>query len=76
MGYRTKRSMSSPEAWILANKYSSQILFNYAIITVIVQVILNFLQPPETALACTAAFWIIALFLTIFQTEVKLKKAR
>jgi hypothetical protein len=75
MGYRTKRSMSSPEAWLLANKYSSQMLFDFAITTVILQGILNFLQPPGIALACTAVFWIMALFLTIFLTEVKLKKA-
>jgi uncharacterized membrane protein len=76
MGYRTKRSMSSPEAWILANSYSSQILFNYSVIAVILQLFLNLFLAPSVALVWTVAVWIFFLFLTIFQTEVELKKSQ
>ncbi len=75
VGYRTKRSMASKEAWLLANSYSSKLLFNYAIMAVSLQVILFILADPKTSILAGAGFWIITLFITLVQTEMKLKRS-
>ncbi len=73
IGYRTKRSMSSKESWIFANKYSSNLLFKYSIITVIIQIVLFTILGGKVAILSAASLWIILLLTTLWQTEVKLK---
>jgi hypothetical protein len=73
IGYRTKRSMASKEAWVLANKYSSNLLFKYSIITITVQILLFVFFGYKVAILGAASLWILLLFTTLMQTEIKLK---
>jgi hypothetical protein len=66
--------MTSKEAWIFANKYSSNLLFNCAIVTVAIQILLFVSLGAHTALISTLILWILMLFGTIIQTEIKLKR--
>ena len=75
IGYRTKRSMASKESWILANKYSSNLLFKYSIITVTIQVILFVLLGAKVAILIASSLWLTLLLTTLLQTEVKLKRS-
>jgi len=43
VGYRTRRSMKSQEAWIIANSYSSDLLYRQTTILLIIQIILYFM---------------------------------
>jgi len=74
IGYRTKRSMASNEAWNFANGYSSSLLFSYSLITVAIQVVLFLIFDERIAILVAASLWLILLVLTIVQTESKLKK--
>ena len=74
IGYRTKRSMSSKEAWLLANSYSSEWLFKYSLLAVLLQIILFIIFDAKIALLVTSSLWIVTLFITIIQTEIKLKR--
>ena len=74
IGYRTKRSMSSKEAWLLANSYASQWLFKYSLLAVLSQIILFIIFDAKIALLVTSSLWIVTLFVTIIQTEIKLKR--
>jgi uncharacterized membrane protein len=74
VGYRTKRSMSSQEAWDLANRYSSDTLFKCAIWVVMFQLMAMFILPKVIVLLITVSIWIAVLIGTIIMTEQKLKK--
>ncbi len=74
IGYRTKRSMASRESWVFANKYSSNLLFKYSIITAIIQIVLFVFFGGKVAILSAASLWIILLLTTLLQTEIKLKK--
>ncbi len=74
VGYRTKRSMSSQEAWDFANRYSSDTLFKCSIGVVIFQMLAMFILPQSTALLITVSIWIIVLIATIILTEQKLRR--
>jgi uncharacterized membrane protein len=74
-GYRTKRSMASKEAWVLANSYSAKLLFAYSWPVVGLQIILLFLFDTKVALLVSASLWLASLFAVIVQTELKLKEA-
>jgi uncharacterized membrane protein len=76
IGYRTKRSMVSKESWVFANKYSSNLLFKYSIITVIIQIALFTIFGGKIAILSAASLWIILLLTTLWQTEVNLKKTQ
>ncbi len=75
IGYRTKRSMASKEAWLLANSYSSKTLFDYALVTVVIQASLFIVFGARVALLGILILWTVALLATIVQTEIRLKKA-
>lgn len=74
IGYRTRRSMASQEAWLFSNKYSSALLFKYSIITVIIQVIAFILIGSKFAITCALTSWVLLIFTALVQTELKLKK--
>lgn len=74
MGYRTKRSMMSSEAWIAANQYSSNLLFRYSKITVLLQFLFIISLGRKVAILSAASLWILFLLITIVQTEVMLKR--
>lgn len=74
IGYRTRRSMASKEAWLFANKHSSALLFNYSIITTGVQVVVFVLMGSKPAILSALSIWVLFLFTTIIQTEIKLKR--
>jgi uncharacterized membrane protein len=75
VGYRTRRSMSSKEAWLDANEYASSQLFKYSFVAVIIQVALFFAINAKIALLTSAGVWILFLLLTLVQTEVKLRRS-
>jgi uncharacterized membrane protein len=74
MGYRTKRSMASQEAWEFANKYSAGLLFKCSVFAAIAQVVFNFIFTREIALLLTVGVWITVLICTIIKTEIELRK--
>ena len=74
IGYRTKRSMASKEAWVFANGYFSKTLFRYAIMTVMIQIALFISLGPQAALIGILITWTLALLVTMVQTEFQLKK--
>jgi len=73
-GYRTKRSMSSTEAWLLANSYCSRLMFKLSCITIFIQVVLFIFVDPQVSLLSTIALWITLLLSVIIVTERMLKK--
>lgn len=73
IGYRTKRSMASKESWVFANKYSSHLLFQYSVFTVIVQILLFLFFGGKVAILSAASLWLLLLLTTLFLTELKLK---
>jgi len=74
IGYRTKSSMSSQQAWLLANEYSSRLIFRFSIACVSLQVLLIILANVKVALIFAIAFWITVLLGTIVKTELMLKR--
>jgi uncharacterized membrane protein len=74
IGYRTKRSMASREAWEFANKYSAALLFKCSLFAVTAQLVFNFIFTGATALSLTAGTWIVVLIGTIIKTEIELRK--
>jgi hypothetical protein len=76
VGYRTRRSMASAEAWNIANKYASELLFSASMAVALIQVILNFIVVAHHALIISAGLWLAFLILTIIQTELKLKRRK
>lgn len=74
IGYRTKRSMKSQEAWLFANKYASDLMLKSAAVLFILQFLLHLFLQPEVALITFVVVWIMSLFITIFITENALKR--
>lgn len=74
VGYRTKRSMRSNDAWIFANQYSSDLLFRCSLAMLVLQIILYLFLDPPVALLALVALWIACLFYTILRTEIMLKR--
>ncbi|WP_164974054.1 SdpI family protein [Filimonas effusa] len=73
-GYRTIAAMSSPETFIMANKYASRCLLLAAIINTILVLLLllaNLLFYPFSVFTTLAA-----LVITIVSTEKKISKYR
>ena len=74
-GYRTKRSMASPERWIMANRYSSGLLFKSSLATIVFQCVACSIFALDTAIILTIIFWIAAILFTSLKTEQLLKKS-
>ena len=74
IGYRTKRSMSSKQAWSFANKYSSNLLFNYSIGCVLIEMVVLYYFGGKAALFSAASIWVFLFVIIAIQTEFKLKK--
>jgi len=66
--------MSSKEAWIFANKFSSNLLFICSIVTITIQILLFVIFGAHVAILSASALWIAMLLGTLLQTELKLKK--
>lgn len=73
-GYRTRRSMKSDRAWLLANRYSSHLMFKLAIgISIIHLGVLLFWNSPHTILVLSV-LWVIMPLFVIYRTERLLKR--
>lgn len=73
-GYRTKRSLSSQEAWDEANKFSSSLLVLIAVLLNVVQLALFLLLDQEQAFIITGIFLVFGVLLVIPLTEIHLRK--
>lgn len=74
VGYRTRRSMRSKDAWTFANQYASDFLFRCSLAIPVIQIILYVFLDPPVALLALVAVWIACLFYTILRTEVMLRR--
>ncbi len=73
-GYRTRRSMKSHSAWLLANRYSSDLMFKLAIgISIIHLGVLIFWNSQHTILVL-CVLWTIMPIVVIILTERMLKR--
>jgi hypothetical protein len=76
IGYRTARSMKSQEAWLFANKYSSDFLFRSSVELFFIQFPFHVVFEGETALLVFLGCWILCLLAAILVTEIRLKRNR
>ncbi len=74
VGYRTKRSMRSQQAWDASNQYAANKLYLYGRLTVAVQVILFIVLGAEHGLLGTLTLFVLYLLVTMYQTERYLKQ--
>ena len=74
IGYRTWRSMQSPEMWTLANQYASLLLFKLSFATLPVFLLFLFTFTPHIAFIIAVVYWILGLILTLVKTEIRLKR--
>lgn len=74
VGYRTYRSMSSPEAWVKANNYSGRCLIVIGLITVILGFIMFLLGESILWGLIFIHCPVIGAFISIFLTERYLKR--
>lgn len=73
-GYRTGRSMKSHEAWLLANRYSSDLMFRLAIGISIIHLVVLIFWNDLYALLVLCGLWVVMPFVVIFRTERLLKR--
>jgi len=76
MGYRTKRSMKSQEAWDFSQKYSANLLSNWATASTIGLLINYFINKPEDPTNFTITSVVLMVILVIgvvYFTEKELK---
>ena len=74
-GYRTIRSMKNKEIWNFANTYSTKLLFNFSLLTCIIQIIFIYKDPnSETLLLFSWLIFILFSGLGIWRTELELNK--
>lgn len=73
-GYRTPRSMRSPEAWKAANEHSSKAILQLALIAPVLQALSYFLLPRTYSLLVPTIFFVIGLVVSMIRTESYLKK--
>jgi hypothetical protein len=73
-GYRSMRSMRSPEEWKAANEHSSRLLLRLALTMPGVQLISYFLLPRMYSLPVPMIFFVGGTIFSMFQTENFLKK--
>ncbi len=76
IGYRTKRSMRSQEAWNFSQVYSSQKMGRAMFLLSMVGLLGIFLPPLSEGVevALGVLFLLMAIFIPIWQTEKALKK--
>ena len=67
-GYRTKRSMKNPKTWEAANKFSSQLMFQFCLYSFLIPAV-TFLLIPAWNLLITIVGNTILILLVIFYTE-------
>lgn len=73
-GYRTKRSMTSQNAWLFANRYSSDLIFKFSLACISLQILLIIVSGLLVALITAVSFWVVILLGTILRTEQLLKR--
>jgi uncharacterized membrane protein len=74
-GYRTARSMKSHEAWLLANRYSSHLMFKLSIAISIIHLAVLVFWNGLYALSVLCCLWVVMPFVVIFRTESLLKNS-
>lgn len=72
IGYRTRRSMQSQEAWDYANKRMGEIWLALGVILLVVSIPLTLLF-AENGLTITMIAQVVALIVSIIPVEVELK---
>ncbi len=73
-GYRTERSMKSEDAWLLANRYSSNLMFKLSVGISVIHLAVLLLWNGVYALWVLCGLWVVMPFIMIFRTERLLKK--
>lgn len=73
-GYRTPRSMKSPEVWKEGNRYSSNLLLFVSVITCLSQIPSHFIFEGEWRYLTPVILMCVLLIATIPLTEIHLKK--
>ncbi|ODS81953.1 MAG: hypothetical protein ABS46_10070 [Cytophagaceae bacterium SCN 52-12] len=73
-GYRTRRSMKSEDAWLLANRYSSDLMFKQSIGIGVIHLAVLLLWNGVYALWVLSGLWVVMPFVLLFRTERLLKK--
>ncbi len=66
--------MSSKQAWSFANKYSSNLLFNYSVGCGVIEMVVLYYFGGKVALFSAACIWVFLFVIIVIQTEFKLKK--
>ena len=73
VGYRTKRSMRSQEAWELSNSHAGKLLLRYSLLVAVLQLMLYVFFGGFVSLLGMLGAWIVMLIIAIVQTERLLK---
>lgn len=76
IGYRTKRSMNSQDAWDFAQLYSSKLLFTWsaaAIVGILAHIILTDTPSLGSIVASSTAVLVLIIIGVIYYTEKELK---
>lgn len=77
LGYKTPNSKTSQEKWDVAQSYSSNLIILFFSVSVIIQLIINYLAVISFAKASTLIALLLLLFpitLIIILTELRLNK--
>ena len=74
MGYRTKRSMRSQEAWTFANTYSGDTMQWAALFALTLQTFSYFVFNPLTSIIVAASGITLSLLFVVVLTEFKLRQ--
>jgi len=73
-GYRTRRSMKSHSAWLLANRYSSDLMFRLAIGISIIHLGVLIFWNGRYAILVLSVLWMVMPLIVIFRTERLLRR--
>ncbi len=73
-GYRTRLSMQSEGAWLLANRYSSNLMFKLAVGISVIHLAVLLLWNGVYALSVLCGLWVVMCPVMIFRTERLLKR--
>jgi len=74
INYRTKRSMSSRDNWLFANKFASKMMFKLSFALIPLSLLLYVFYDTEVALFGMIGLWVVILIFTIIETERRLKQ--
>jgi uncharacterized membrane protein len=73
-GYRTGSSMKSQESWDFANQRSGELMFQLALLMLLVEAVTLYFFLPEISLLITSGVLVLGVFWIVVSTEIQLKK--